>query len=185
MNSKGFFSLLLLFAFVILLARVQEDINFQKQEILKAKAVMLQAEKANYLKTELEQNTDFIIEKTIERELKNGKSNPAELQARIVASLELFFKQMENEREGLTFYHSSSFLGFKKIGKGKKEKFSGFGDWFKTIIVNVKENAFLVEFEFTGGILKDNLVFAMLESKNQKQAFAIPTGYKIVKLVVK
>ena len=54
----------------------------------------------------------------------------------------------------------------------------------KTIVFNVKEHVFLVQFEFTGGLMRDKAVIGIISKENAEQYFLLLPGYSVEKVVL-
>lgn len=101
--QKGFASILALLAAIIGLSFTQG--MFQEQDSFQtAIQSMAEAEQNNFLRSVLEQNTDAVIEKTLQNQLENEEINPLIINALIAQNLFYFFQETESQNPEIRFF---------------------------------------------------------------------------------
>ncbi len=141
----------------------------------------IEAEQANFERALLEQNSDRIVEKTLETELQKGELDPTKINEAIARNLMNFFEKTELELEGIRFYWVETTpesynrileLEPHELDEGKIEEIT------KTIVV--KKGPLVVgETVFTGGTNQNQAIVARIENPEWKDFFLVPIGYSI------
>ena len=168
MNNNGLFCFLMLLAFYTTQAAILEEQVTLKQEALKARSMSMEAEKATLTRAIMETTLDAIIEEN----LKQGvflELEPDAIKANVNMALEKAFEKMrkpyslkfEKEPTAETLNRNSIVL-VKRIGKKTVE----------------------AEYQYTGGLMKQNEVKAVISEGKVRQEFKIPIGYTIKTRVV-
>ncbi|MDO8648062.1 MAG: hypothetical protein Q7R70_06660 [Candidatus Diapherotrites archaeon] len=181
MNSKAFFTFVLVLAFAFfLLSFNSQNLKFQKNfDSALNSAIALEIASAK--RSVAESNTGFLIEKTIERQVFLKQDSPMQITSAINSGLSGYFQQLR--LEGFSFYSTEFYLpGYSKLSSQFAIPFLQFSDEFKANVVKLKELT-LVEVSFTGGLSGKRLVFAKI-SPADSVYFIIPFNYSIKKAVV-
>ncbi|MBN1940828.1 MAG: hypothetical protein JW772_01455 [Candidatus Diapherotrites archaeon] len=95
MNKKGVFCFLIVLCFALAQASVREQAIQDYSETEKALEIAFELEKLDLERTILEQNTDVLIGKTLEKELKSGITEPEKIKRSINSALAEFFLEYE------------------------------------------------------------------------------------------
>jgi len=174
MNGNGF----LCFLFVLLFASMQ--LGMQKGhaglgELNESMALAFEAEKANFLRTVLEENTDFIVASVLEKEALGCRAEPGEIKESVNAALLEFFENAEEVHAGMLEF---------RAGNGEKLGI-GFMQGNSSVVVKRIKGICSISYSFHGGLMRNNRVEAEIGGKMFSQGFAIPAGYShIVRGVV-
>jgi len=183
----GIYSFALAFTLSIALLSIALMTANTKTKMLEAETTAIEIEKGNFLRKMLEENIDLIISETIETQIKKKNFDPEKINSSIAQRLAEYFKKTETQFSGeprIEFFliEEKNLLN----GSPKKEEFTelqGIEKLFKTITININENAFFIECAFTGGEHSKAIV-GKIHSKNAKTYFLIPIGYKVKKMVI-
>jgi hypothetical protein len=169
MNSNGLFCffLVMLFtsSFILLRAGGEREKNTLAFEI----------EKTSFERAMLEQNTDFLIRKSIENEIAFGLLNPLEIKKNVCKKLFDFFKENEGENQGIKksfYFQDKSRLIKNRLSLEELEMNS-------IAVVVAKKKIVFAEFYYTGGLLKNNFLTADIESQGIIQKFMVPPEYSV------
>ncbi|MDP2973804.1 MAG: hypothetical protein Q8N60_02020 [Candidatus Diapherotrites archaeon] len=185
MNNKG------IFCFLLLLSAIALETNFLNESIeadkilAQGKTIAFEAEKASFIRTAIENNTDAMIRESLQQAIMLNVPQE-ELKDFVNKRLAMLFAAAENEYKG-------------EIDKGKiKVQFRATGcpasgglsleDFLKenstALIVSVKGKTVLAEYDFTGGLLRNCFVEAEIAGERTKTVFRLPPGYSIKATVV-
>ncbi len=184
MHSRGIFSFVLVLLFIALEFAMLGAQNEIGKEIGKTQVLLMQMERASYVRNEIEMNSDFLIGKVMENELKKKNYDPEAIKGRICYALFGYFGNVQAtyaENPSVEFYSafatSSEYQELLlKIGESLQE-FDLCAN-SKVLVVKIGKN-YTAEFAYTGGIFKDGIVFAEIAFGNYSQTFAIPFDYTI------
>ena len=162
------------------------------QEIREAELYTLQAERANTVRTALENNFDFIVKRTIEGEVALGNTNAETLKEKLCGRLFEFFRGVEESYGGelkVEFFEGSFPSGqYKKIllSKNRKKLRKEFLlENSRVLVVDAGRHVYFVEFSLTGGMLKSTIAYALMSGRESEQVFLIPVDYSQKVLVVR
>ena len=190
MNPRGIFSFILVLLFINLIV-VSAGINSSTgREIGETINILIELENASLKRAELEQNLDFLIKKVVEREVFFGNSEPELIEQRLNQEIDFFVSRTESIYSAtpkLEFNLVQDFQRLKipqknarrKLGKGELH------NYFNVMVLNLEENIFVVEFDYSGGLMKDHRFFAVISSPKTGQLFEIPAGYTQIIMVVR
>jgi len=172
MNSTGIFSLVLVLFFIILSMKaflVQKEFFTQAKETTK---VLMEMEKASFVRNELETNFDFLIKHSIEVWATKGLDSKF-LKGKINKEIAKFVSKTKSIHK-----NNVSFFLLQKEN-GKKQKFSEekMKEFFN-IRIKLIENLFEAEFSFNGGVEKNIIFGSSIESNNFSKKFFISPGYE-------
>lgn len=170
----------------------QNNENERIQNINRTAGIAIEAEQNNKTRTILEENTDSIIKETIEREILLNNLNPKEINRKIAENLMALFdaagKNAETPRQISFFSGNFSKSRYNEIIFSKNKKaleLKDIAENSKVSIAPIAKNAFIAEFSFTGGIMKDKIFGAEISSKNSSQFFIMPIDYTLKAVVAK
>ena len=162
MNKKGFlcFAILLVFSAISLSL---ESGPTAKEELSIAIDLAVEAEKVNFLRTILEENTDFIVGEVLAEETSKCDAKPSEIKQRLNSVLAEYFALMEKEKTGL-----------KISFKAKSPEFLNENT---ALVVKKLSKVCEADYSFHGGILRNGFVSAEIKGTRFSQEFRIPSGY--------
>ena len=184
MNSKGLFSFVLVFAFCFFLLAFLSFNAFSQSKLSDSFNTALMLEKSNFERSIIEQNTDFLIERTIELQALKKQVSSGQILAAINSSLTAYFQKINSSGSFSFFTAEFPFQKYSQILEIPAIPFHSFTDEFKVNAVKLEKNLYLVDAGYAGGLFGNRLVFALSNSKAEKQFFLIPFKYNIRKLVV-
>jgi len=190
MNMRGIFSFILLLLFIQILL-ISAGINSGiSREMKETENILLEMEIASLKRTELEQNMDFLIRKTVEREVMLFNSEPAIIEQKLNQEIDSFVNKCENVYNSspkLNFNLIQDFLRLKIPPKKLRKKLrkGELHDYFNVIVLNLEESVFVVEFDYSGGVMKDYRFFATISQPKTEQIFEVPAGYTQIVMVVR
>ena len=178
MDKKGFFSLILLLFFIILslkAAKLEKAFSTQAKETQKT---LQDIEKSSFLRAELETNFDFTARQSM---LIGALTSPdrellKEFTSARIANL------LEKEKE----LHQGE-LEFSFFNKATMEKIPFSNEKLKqlfTIHSQLHQNFFDHEFSYTGGVEKNTLFGAEIETGDYTQYFLITPGYSVKEISI-
>ncbi|MEW6294804.1 MAG: hypothetical protein AB1467_00730 [Candidatus Diapherotrites archaeon] len=162
LNSKGLFSFLLVIAFAFTYFALIEGQQEFEEKLWETKTGLLAAEKASFLRALLEENTDFLIEKTIKDEVKKKNINPLLLKEKINLNLSSFYSEIEEN------YSGNPEIKFNYVSLNEKSN---------VLVVGMGKGVFLVDYGFHGGVLKDSMPSAQISFPEFESFFQIPVDY--------
>ncbi len=182
---RGFASIFALLTAIVLLGLGTSQ-NGSQNAFAGALQGMTEGEQNNFVRAMLEENTDTVIEKTLELELRTGETNPETVNRAIAEKLFQFFQETENANQGIRFYWvettpesydrilllETHFLSIEEI-----EAMS------KTIIIR-KEGLAIGETVFAGGENQNRAMVAHIRSPNHADFFLVPIGHSTTVEVV-
>lgn len=170
MASRGLFCFVVVLLFIplhLVMLSANSSIEAGMQD---AGNALLEMERLNYIRTEIEENTDLLILQTLEAQVMAGKSKPDAVKEAVDEKLLWFFNEAEKNysRENVKFLVSGREIGIEGLGENTK------------VLVIKEGNLVYAEFSYTGGMLKDNKLYAVIKGKRSRQVFEIPIGYTIM-----
>jgi len=172
MNEKGIFSLALLLAFcTIYFSIIQQSLN---NEALLQKAVIqtIKAEKADFIRSEIEINVEKIIIETVKDSLILGNKDPFIIKMQIAENLLYYFNEISNTKDNI-----SCFIYDKTAKEKRKINQKEISD---LISVNLNEGYdFLVEVTMHAGLLKNLEPSCEINFGDVAAFFKIKTDYTI------
>ena len=152
MNKKGFAGTILLLFFSVIFLETFSTQNENNNNFEKTKNILIEAEKQNFERTIIEENTDKIIRITMQSELKKT-NNPKEIKEKINQKLAEFFED-------------KNMINFQLLDNSTKvlvidsEKGISFGEYSftKEIKQKIKGKQFETDFLFPKGYYQKILV---------------------------
>ncbi|MBI2529928.1 MAG: hypothetical protein HYW05_02195 [Candidatus Diapherotrites archaeon] len=184
MRSRGILSFVLVLLFIAMEFAMLGAQNEIAMEIGKTQALLMQMEKASYVRNEIEQNSDFLIERVMENELKGGNYDPETIRGKICSALFGYFTDVESAyaaHPSIKFYSAfASSSEYQELPLKVKAPLQESDICANSKVIVVKDlEGYSAEFSYTGGIFKDRAVFAEIAYGNYLQVFAIPFDYAI------
>jgi len=179
---RGIYSFVLVFAFTASLLLVIFTAGIAREKLSESELAAARIEKISFQRFQLEENTDAIIEESIQFGILAGQRDGEALNKFISLNLELFY----SGKEKIEFFEvnirdlTAHFTPIKK----ELTPLKSLEQNCKTIVLNIKEHVFLVQFEFTGGLMKDKAVLGRIKEGNAEQYFLLLPGYSIEKVIV-
>lgn len=172
MNRGGFFCFVFVLAFLSAEVTFMQGSSAENQEMLEAKIIAFDLEKTSFTRTLMENSVDSVLRESLRQGLVQNLG-PEEIKDLANRNLELLFQRMETAygQENLKFYP-------KEIGREFLNSNS------VVLVTKLGEKTIEAEYCFTGGIMKENRVFAEIKGKEAKQEFQIPAGYTIKATVI-
>ncbi len=173
---KGFFSFLLVLFLLPFLISLQ-DMNLTFNKLNESKNIIIEIEKANYLRTELEQNLDSFFEFFLLKKLKIGNFNSGEIKKDLSNELFNFLNLIEQKNKQTTFLLASqNSINYSNLFNAQSEKpsINSLKSLFK-----VKPDSFNKKNELTFPFNEKKILFAKINFPNSNQIFLIPLNYSL------
>jgi len=180
MNNKG------IFCFLLLLAAIALETNFLNESIeadkilAQGKTIAFEAEKASFIRTTIENNTDAIVRESLQQAIMLNIPQE-ELKLFVNKKLALLFAAAENEYKGEI---KVQFRTMECPASGGLSLEDFLNENSTALIVSVKGKTVLAEYTFTGGLLRNCFVEAEIAGERTKTVFRLPPGYSIKATVV-
>jgi len=182
MNSKAFYSFVLVLAFAFFLFSFLSNSAVLQKKLDDSLRISLALEKSSLERSMLEQNSDFLIEKTIESMALKKQLTSLEINLAVNSALLDYFQSL---RDFSFFEAEFPFLNnYSKLSTVAAVPLIALSDEFKVNVVKLGGHLFLVDVSYAGGFSGKKLVFAVFNSPDISQFFLIPFGYSVRKLVV-
>ncbi len=182
---RGFASVFALLTAVLLLG-IGNSQNRSQNAFSEALQGMTEGEQNNFVRSMLEENTDTVIEKTLEQELLLGETDPAIVNRAVAEKLFRFFQETETANQNIHFYWVETtpesydrilLLETHSLGIEEIESMS------KTIIIR-KEGLAIGETVFAGGENQNRAMVAHIRSPNHADFFLVPIRHSTTVEVV-
>ena len=182
MNSKAFFSFILVLAFIFFLLSFLSSSSYLQKKLDGSLRLSLELDKSSFERSMIEQNTDFLIEKTIENMVLKKKVTSLEIHSAVNSILLDYFQSVR----AFSFFEADfPFLNdYAKLSTAGAVPLIALSDEFKVNVVKLGERLFLVDLSYAGGSSGKMLVFAVFNSPDINQFFLFPFSYSVRKLVV-
>ena len=186
---RGVYSFVLVFVFMVCALLIASTQGRARESLSSGTLTAMEIEKASFKRFELEENTDALIEETIDSAIMTGNHDGFIVNKKIASALLHYYREMEGKK-GLGMETRFFEIKTKCLSKNftpttcNLKALKAVDKYCKTIVVNLKEHVFLVRFEFTGGILKDNAVLGRIKTPNSEQYFLLLPGYSLERVVV-
>lgn len=182
-NSKAFFSCILLVAFCAFTLRLSEASFFSASVLEPSLNSAIALELACLERFSLESNTDFVVKKTIEQQALKKQLSSEQVVNAVNANLSEYYHSLSSS--GLEFRSKDFELwDYLLFSDSNSSEFQGFAQEFKANSVKLSQGLYLVEVSYTGGFFGKRIVFARLSPSLQEGYFLIPFGYSTKMLVV-
>ena len=184
MQERGIMSFVLVIIFIALEFAMLGAQNEIAKEVGKAQVLLMQMEKASYVRNEIEQNSDFLIENVMENELRGRNYDPEAIKGKVCSALFGYFGNVQAAYAGnssVKFYSAfASSSEYQELPSKMKVPLQEFDICTNSKVIVVKGlGNYSAEFAYTGGIFKDRAVFAEIVYGNYSQVFVIPFDYTI------
>lgn len=153
---------MIVLAFSLLSVSLSQQDN-ALEELLKAEAIAIEAEQVNFVRSLLEENTDFIVEEILWEEAILCDSAPGNTKQRINQALATYFEEMQKGVGGIEI----------EFAKANQE----FLNENSSLVVKRLGPACEITYTFHGGLLRNQPVLAEVRGKKVVQQFKIPAGY--------
>ena len=178
MKNKGLMSFVLVLIFILIYFNLVYSIGEFNSKKNLTEAELIEIEDTSFKRNLLENAVDSVIEETISNEILFGSTEGKKINQKISEKLIKVFS--ETEAKEIFVKEINSNKEYKKIKITGKEITKEFiEENSKTIVIKLEEKIFLVEFHFTGGINKNNLVGAEITENQSKSKFFIPVNYTV------
>ena len=178
MQSRGIISSMISIAGLIALfsfhaALQQSQIN-QSNDI----PLLLSIEQSEYDRTELEQNAEQLVRKTIEAQILLGNTESKAIEAAVQQRLLSYYASKESESVRFFSTHANPKPYRQLIAKKNREDWkSALSNW-KVLVVSAKKGLYWVRVQYTGGALKNHTLNAIIERNNARSAYSTPIGFE-------
>gem|GEM_PF-2755979 len=174
--KKGFFSIILVLAVLELSLSVLDAKNAVAKETQAISKQTLEIEKAFFRRAEIENNVDFLVKKTLEKELLAKNLDPQKIRQKVAERITNFSKSFGKDKEKTSFFieenHNKNAIAQERLE-----------DATQVLVVSQKGITFAV-FYFTGGINNDKKFKAEISEGNYFSQFEMPAGYMAKAVVV-
>lgn len=183
--NKGFASILALGIVALALhsALAQNTVTQTIDETIQA---TLEAENANFLRTELELNTDRIIQFELASQLQNGQFDPVQINDQLAQTLFEFFENIQTQNESVSFFWTHATReNYNRLLEQPRYPLSVFQikETMQTIVIT-HGNLHTAETVFTGGASQNTVIAAEIKLPHQTDFFLIPIGYTVHATVI-
>lgn len=183
MHSRGLFSFALLVVFTTILVELALASGEIADASSEAELYAVEIEHAALVRSEIEGNFDALIEKTLAREISAGVLDSAVLKnsvAKAIVELARSEERIHNQNPSVKFGTATKAgIGYSGTLSEELEGISPEKIWeySSVLVLPVSENAFLAEFTFTGGLRRNKVLAADIDSGRYAQRFVMPIGY--------
>ncbi len=184
MKFKGIISFVLVLIFILIYFNLVYSINSFNSKKGFTEGTLIEIENLSFKRNLIENAVDSLIREEIRKEINFGSDDPKEINEKVSVKLMNLFSLME--KQGIEFKkiksnkeYSETEIKGNKITKKFVEKNS------KTKVINLEKKIYLVEFIYTAGINKNELIGAEIKEKNSSQKFFIPTDYSIKEITIR
>jgi actin-like ATPase involved in cell morphogenesis len=182
--QKGLISFILLLAFILIYFNLVYSINSLETEKNFTEAKLIEIESASFKRNLIENTIDYLIEEEIEKQINFGSNNAEEIKKKTSQRLMEFFYEMK--KHGIEFRQVKANKKYSEIQiKGKEITQKFLEKNTKILVSNIQEKIYRVEFFYTAGITKSNLIGAEIKENQTTQKFFVPAGYSIKKNAVR
>ncbi len=162
-NERGFLCFLIVLAFSSLWLSLSRQ-DRALEELSDAMAIAIEAEKVNFVRSLLEENSDFIVRKVLEEEAASCKEPPNEIKEKINGVLLQYFEEVEKLPGEISI----------RFSQGKDV---GFMNRNSSLIVKNLKGICTIKYSFHGGIMRNEFIMADISGKRFSQEFVLPAGY--------
>ena len=184
---RGIYSFVLVFVFIACLLFLIHGAGIVRGKLAEGSGIAMEIERTSFIRFMLEENTDAVIEETIEMEVKLGNREPGALNRKIAENLLAYFRGMEGEQQGAKVeFFEVNIVSLSKhfTPTGKLGELKGIEEYCSTSVTSTGKNVFLVDFRFTGGLMKNTAVLGRISSGKAEQYFLLLPGYSAERVVV-
>jgi hypothetical protein len=178
MKEKGLATFVLVLLFILIyfnLIYSMQSLNSKKDF---TEAQLIELENSSFKRKLIENAVDSLIQEEIEKEIAYGSAEAEKINKKISEKLIKLFSEIPGKKVEFKEIQSSKKYDKIKI-KGKKATKEFIEKNSKTIVMNLENRLFLVEFIYTAGANKNNLIGAEIKNNSSKQKFFIPRNYSV------
>ena len=176
MNKRGIFCAAVLLAFAGMQIALLEAENSAAGEIQSAVGAAFETERLNLARTAIENNLDALISETMRGQLLLN-SDSGEIKKAVNEKIAAFLLSSQ------AAYAPEIKIEFKTAGGAPSEDFLNQNS--AIIVVSLDAKTIMCEYSFTGGVLKNNRLWADISGAKTKTQFMLPIGYSIAATAVK
>ncbi|RLG18087.1 hypothetical protein DRN67_04540 [Candidatus Micrarchaeota archaeon] len=176
MNNKGILCFTILLAFASMQLDFLNESSNAREQLQRVKATAIEAEQLNAIRTAIEINTDMIIEQAMQAKLLQDKE-AEEIKRAVNQNLLRFARAVEEtfqENPQTVFHSSKGPLTLQFLNENSKVN-----------VIKADNKVITAEYTFTGGLLKNKVVFAEIRGDHVSQIFQIPAGYTVKAVISK
>ena len=182
MKNLGILSFTLILLFLPTYFSAIEIHSMHLQKIQESQIIAIELEKAALQRKELEENTDFLIQITLQECLQKRELNPNKIKQEIIQELKQFFEKQEKihpSNPKIEFFEGKilekNYYSIKKTSKAL-----AFEKIISVFSVDLGFGKSIVTAIFHGGIEKNKVVFAEIIFPYTKTLFVLPIEYTII-----
>ena len=133
------------------------------RELSEAEKIAIEAEQVNFVRSLLEENTDFIVGGILLEEALLCDSSPGDAKQRINQALAAYFEEMQKGICGIEIEFANASNGFLNQNS--------------SLVVKRLGPSCKIKYTFHGGLLKNQSVLAEVMGEKVVQQFKVPAGY--------
>lgn len=176
--KKGFISFVLILMLIPIFVSIKEIKLENERFFNEIKDICYTIERSGMIRFEIENNTDFIIEKTI-RDGKTAKMKDSIVEEQTETALKNYFRELESEGKA-DFHLTDSFENKNYLLTNRSEIFSKSISEFFTVFSAESPAKSVTSFTYHGGLNKDKVIVGDIVVNGYRQGFVIPIYYKRV-----
>lgn len=176
MNKNGIFCAAVLLAFAGIQIALLEAENSAAAEIQSAAGTAFETERLNLARTAVENSMDALISETMRGQLLLN-SDSEKIKKAVNEKIAAFLQSSQ------AAYAPEIKIEFKTAAGAPSEEFLNQNS--AIIVEAVGAKTIMCEYSFTGGVLKNNRLWAEISGAKTKTQFMLPIGYSIAATAVK
>ena len=166
MNEKGFFCFVLVLAFA---SANLSDEGSAVRELNEACLLAIEAERVNFVRNLMEEDTDYIVLEVLKREAVGCIRAPHEIKEEVNAAIKNYLQAMEGEKSVFVRVYNSSGQNID----------SDFLNSNSSLVVKRLGRVCELEYTFHRGLMRREVVTGTVSGNIFSQEFKIPQGYTI------
>ena len=181
---RGVYSFVLVFAFIVCLLVLLQSSAAVRSELADGTITAMEIERASFLRFQLEENVDAIIEQTLDIEGLAGNLDDFTLNELICTKLQTYFL-LAGAEKGLGGEIGFFLVDTHALDKqftpspGKLEPVFALKGYTKTVTYRVKGKTVKADFYFTGGVMKNKAIIARIRVGKTEQYMLVLPGYTV------
>ena len=191
MRGKGFFAFVMVIFFMLAAVESAGRSSSSFRSFSEANRIAMELESQNMLRTNLENNLDFVVEKTMRRQILLGNSDPVQLKLALDEKVFSFLQETQKSARP----RNLEFFGATVYGNRYSENAAGtaherlsmeFMNRNSVAFVERFGGAWIAEYHFSGGLYRNNTVMGRIVSEDNetRTVFFLPAGYSKTVMVV-
>ncbi|MBI4053568.1 MAG: hypothetical protein HY394_06050 [Candidatus Diapherotrites archaeon] len=191
MRGKGFFAFVLVIFFLLAATESAGRQSSSFRSFSEAHRIAMELESQNMLRSNVENNLDFVVEKTMRRQILLGSTDPAQLKLALDEKVFSFFLETQkNARPRNLEFSGATVYGNRyseNAGAAAQEKLSmEFIGRNSVAFVELAGGAWIAEYHFSGGLYRNSAVIGRIVSEDNETmtVFFLPAGYSKTVVVV-